>query len=220
MAALVIPEAVVERFAATKGFSSSAYVLCSAAGTVVIDPGFRDDALFNYLETLGDMDAILLTHGHWVHLAGIDALVADYPDTSAYLPAPDRDLPTDRHLNQSTPPNGFSTVVQSDIQFLEDGPHSVPGYEVVMTGTTGTTAGSSICSVRKLGLLFTGDTFMADVATTTYRPTGSGEDLKMNAKKFLTIPFDNKTRILPDHGPETTHESLLRTNHSLQETGE
>ncbi len=41
---------------------------------MLIDSGYYDSGIKKYLMEIGGLDAILLTHGHWDHIYGLDSL--------------------------------------------------------------------------------------------------------------------------------------------------
>ena len=66
-------------------FSCNVIVVSSAKGVLVIDPGYYDKEGRDYIRSLGRVDAILLTHGHWDHANGLMGLKADFPEAPVCL---------------------------------------------------------------------------------------------------------------------------------------
>lgn len=75
---------MVKIFRSSYQFSGNVYVVHSEKGTILIDLGYYDSRIKKYLMVIGNLDAILLTHGHWDHIYGLDSLKADFPDTPLY----------------------------------------------------------------------------------------------------------------------------------------
>ena len=50
------------------------YVIEKGGTVVVIDPGTDDPRFFDTIERFGALSAVLLTHAHFDHIGGIDAL--------------------------------------------------------------------------------------------------------------------------------------------------
>ncbi|MCO4252124.1 MBL fold metallo-hydrolase [Pseudarthrobacter raffinosi] len=205
----------IQQFTNSEGFSSWLYVVSVEDKTIVIDPGFYSDAVSEYLERVGGADAVLLTHGHWDHLAGLDALKAEYPDAQVFLPAPDAEFPTNPDLNQSKTA-GFELNIQSPIIPLDEGTHEIAGYSIVVTHTPGHTVGSSLYYFTDYNALFTGDTILADSVGPTFRPTGSEKDMQSSIDMFLAMSFDADLLVFPGHGQTTTYRRLIETNQELQ----
>ena len=55
----------VRSFQSTKGFSSTVHVLSSKKGNILFDPGHYSEELSEYVDSIGGLDVILITHGHW-----------------------------------------------------------------------------------------------------------------------------------------------------------
>lgn len=82
----------VRMFQSRRQFSCNVYVVSSSKGNVLIDPGHYDEEIRNYLDEVGGLDAILITHGHWDHTYGLDRLEEDFPGVPAYMPAGSHDF--------------------------------------------------------------------------------------------------------------------------------
>lgn len=110
----------VKMFQSTYQFSCNVYVVSSDKGNILIDPGHYDDEIREYIDQIGGLDAILLTHGHWDHTFGLDHLKADFPDVPVYMPVDGHDFLQDPYLNGSIF-NGFEVRIQSEVNTVEEG---------------------------------------------------------------------------------------------------
>ncbi len=92
---------MVKIFCSSYQFSDNVYVVHSEKGTILIDTGYYDSEMKAYLMKIGGLDAILLTHGHWNHIYGLDSLKADFPETPVYVFENDIDFLQKPDLNGS-----------------------------------------------------------------------------------------------------------------------
>ncbi len=61
-----------------QGWSATFQVISSDKGNILIDPGKYDNEVADYIKSIGGIETILITHGHWDKLRGLDeALVAN-----------------------------------------------------------------------------------------------------------------------------------------------
>jgi len=174
-----------------------------ATTCVVIDPGYEPERVLALAEKLGKrIDAILLTHGHFDHVGGVKALVAQFPGLPVYL------HPNDTKLTPDLCQGLFWT------DFYEE------GDELVMDGVTfrvyhtpGHTPGS-VCLLTERVLL-TGDTLFAGSCGRTDFPGGSWSQLMDSFARLAGLPGDYS--VLSGHGEETTLETERKHNPYMKE---
>ena len=92
---------MVKIFRSSYRFSGNVYIVHSEKGTILIDPGYYDSGIKKYLMGIGNLDAILLTRGHWDHIYSLDSLKADFPETPVYIFEDDIDFLTNSYLQSS-----------------------------------------------------------------------------------------------------------------------
>ncbi|WP_432718009.1 MBL fold metallo-hydrolase [Staphylococcus equorum] len=206
----------VKRFLNDKEFSGNLYVVSSSKGNILIDPGYYDKEVKDYIDSVGGIDAVLLTHGHWDHMNGLDELKSDFSKAPVYLPEKDKDFLDDPHLNQSEDMD-FSLKVKSDVNLIKEGEQKIGGYNIKTIHTPGHTQGSVIYELNEENILFTGDTVLGDQLSTTYRPTGSDKDMQDSLQEFLDMSFNKDTQFYYGHGESSNYEILMEKNKELKE---
>lgn len=206
--------------------AANCYVL---AGTdteecVVVDPGQQAvDPLRTLLAEHGlKPAAVVLTHGHFDHVASAAAVCREY-GVDVYLGGGDVAMLTDPLSALSKefqamlpqllgPGDSLDNLRPERLTPLAGGEHlSVAGLEIDALAVPGHTPGSMTYRVRDRAVsdesepdvLFTGDTLFAGTIGRTDLPGGSmPRILESIARQLLTLP--DETAVLPGHGAATT----------------
>lgn len=204
----------VKMFQSAYQFSCNVYVVSSDKGNILIDPGHYDREIKKYIDQIGGLDAVLLTHGHWDHTYGLDHLKADFPDVPVYMPQDGHDFLKDSYLNGSIF-NGFEVIVASDVNPIPEGELKIGDYDIDVINTPGHCRGCAIYYFKNEHVLFTGDTIMRDVAS-PIRATGSEADQKASIQKFIHLGYADDTPVYPGHGADTTYGYLLKNSEDVR----
>ena len=192
----------VERFL-TGIISTNCYLAINeeTKQTVVIDPASSSPSLMNHIEAEGlKVEAILLTHGHFDHIMGIDGFLKKY-DVPVYVHEDDKEMMNDPQLNQSSTYTAGYTF--SGAECIRDGQVlHLAGNDFEVFHTPGHTPGGCCYYVRSEGVLFSGDTLFANSVGRTDFP-GRSESALIRSIREKLLPLPDETRVYPGHMGET-----------------
>lgn len=169
---------------------------------VIIDLAACPKKLLDYIKEEGlQMKAVLLTHGHFDHIMGIDDFIKEYP-VPVYVHEGDAETMTDVNLNQSRVYTGGYTF--SKAQYLKDGQVlTLAGMEFQVLHTPGHTPGGACYYVEKESVLFSGDTlFQNSVGRTDFVNSSMSDLVRGIREKLFVLPDD--VMVYPGHMGETT----------------
>ncbi|MCR4739852.1 MAG: MBL fold metallo-hydrolase [Lachnospiraceae bacterium] len=170
--------------------------------TVVFDPGDDGGRLYDRLAEKGmHVCAIVLTHGHFDHIMGVEEL-KEKAGCKLYAPEAEKELLLDERLNE-TVSVGEKIRMRADV-YLKDGEDvDIDGIRFRVLHTPGHTAGSTCYYFEDEGMLIAGDTLFEGSVGRTDLPTGNmGELIQSIRRRLLTLP--DETRVYPGHGNDTT----------------
>lgn len=167
--------------------------------SAVIDPGAVSEPLLSAVKSAGNIQLILLTHGHFDHI-GAAGKLKNLTGASMAILQQDALFLSDNQLNLSAFFSQPLEPLQPD-RILHDG-DTIQLGELVLSvlHTPGHTQGS--CCFAVGDALFTGDTLMCLAAGRTDFPTGSSSNLRQSLLKLRDIK--GEYRVFPGHGEETT----------------
>ena len=169
---------------------------------IVIDPGYAADTILNRAAVLGlQIEAILLTHGHFDHVGAVRQIAAD-TDCQVYLQEKELSLPaamTDGPLYYTDlyPAEGRMQIAGMDIHVLHTPGHT-PGSVCLIIGES----------------MFSGDTLFAGSLGRCDFPGSSIFDMRKSLKKLCNLAGDY--RVFPGHAESTTLELERKTNPYLR----
>lgn len=179
---------------------------------IVVDPADQGVSIYDALRRNGfRVTGILLTHGHFDHIWGLDALrdavnAAAEADglepVKAYAMEAEKELLRDAQKNVSEQA-GRPCTTYADV-YLKDGQELIlAGIQCKVIATPGHTVGGCCYYFQEAGILVAGDTLFAESVGRTDFPTGSMSTLVRSVRdKLFVLPED--TKVYPGHGEKTT----------------
>lgn len=188
--------------------AENCYLLLDEASgeAAVIDPGFVNDRLLGEIAKY-KVRWILLTHGHFDHIEGVDRLRTLTGATSAAFRT-EGAFAADPAQNGSLLMFGRPIACTVD-RLLEDGETiHVGAVPVQVLHTPGHTAGG--CCYVTPEAVFTGDTLMGYSVGRCDLPTGDEAALAVSLQKLAALPGD--PAICGGHGPVTRLSEEKRRN--------
>jgi hydroxyacylglutathione hydrolase len=200
-------------------FETNCYVVRrdeSARACVIIDPGLDPEELLDFLSRHElQPAAVLLTHGHIDHIAGVTALRQHYPQSKLYVHQLDAPMLTNAQANLSLLAGGAFTAPAADV-LLQDGDIvEEAGIQLKVLHTPGHTPGGICLYAEAEDVIFVGDTLFADSVGRTDFPGGSMDQLLLSIQRRLLVLPDT-TAVYPGHGMRTTLGREKRANPFLQ----
>lgn len=168
---------------------------------IFIDPADKGGYIYDALKERGFAVAgILLTHGHFDHIWGLEEL-REKSGAKVYAYEGEKALCNDTRLNVSASA-GRACSVEADV-YVKDGEEiTIAGMTCRLIATPGHTSGSCCYYFADDGFLISGDTLFADSVGRTDLPTGDmGELVRSVKEKLFVLP--EETKVYPGHGEAT-----------------
>lgn len=188
--------------------------------TIVVDPADYGRELCEELSRQGlKVKSILLTHGHFDHILGAEAL-REASGAPIYASAMEKDLLLDPELNTSNQ-IGRSCRIKADHYLIDGESVTAAGITLKMILTPGHTEGSCcyyITAEESGGdpILLSGDTLFEESVGRTDLPTGDSYDLTESIRTKLYVLPDN-TAVYSGHTGPTTIGHEKKYNYFVHE---
>ena len=168
---------------------SNCYVLSDNDSAVIIDPGSMDKQLLEYIEDNNlNLEAVLITHDHRVHVHGLRTLLRIYK-VDIYA------------INHNV--LEYRTTPVKDGDKITIGP-----FTAEIIAIPGHSADSAVYRIDSM--LFTGDVLTSGLVGTTASAYGAATQINKLRSRLLSLPGDYT--IFPGHGPPSTLEAERRYN--------
>ena len=171
----------------------------------LIDPGAQGEELAALIRREGwEIEKILLTHGHFDHIGGIEALRWEL-DLPVFIHEAGKAYLEDGFLNLSTPCG--ETILVRDAELFRDGElftlkgHAQPVLRAIHT--PGHTPDSTVFFDAESHVAFVGDTIFKGTVGATHYPGGNARTLAQSIReRVFTLPED--TVLYSGHSEPTT----------------
>ena len=181
---------------------------------LIVDPAVCPDYLLGHIKSKGMIPtAILLTHGHFDHIMGIDGWLAEYA-IPVYLFEKEKEIIENPQSNLSGMVG--ESYAFSGATYTKEGENlQLAGFEIEVIHTPGHTIGSCSYYFKKEKIVVTGDTLFCREVGRSDLPTGNGAVLEKSIREKLYI-LPDETVVYPGHddessiGYEKTHNPYVR----------
>ena len=194
--------------------NANTYVVINEGEAIVIDPSVDDDKIGDFLiKSNLKLVMVLLTHGHFDHMRGVDRLIKRF-NCPFYIHFNDEKLLVDETLNCSYFENTPIIVKSKAITLSGDEEFNVLKDTLKVIHTPFHTEGSVCYYFINNKLLFSGDTLFMNSIGRDDLPTSNRRKRNSSLDKIKLLPKECK--IYPGHGPNTSLNKELLLNHFLQ----
>lgn len=190
---------------------ANCYVLIEDHHALIIDPGDHFGDLDSILqETNSVLEAIVLTHAHFDHIAGVDEILEKHK-IPLYLNPFEFDFLSDPNLNASQ--NFFRyTICNAKPIALKEGLNQIGHFNVEALFCPGHSIGSTVLIINNK--MFSGDVLFQGSIGRVDLNTGSEYAMRKSLNKLKKIKTNMD--IYPGHGPKTTLDFEKKYNPYLQ----
>lgn len=168
--------------------------------TAVIDPGFESEELSEAVQNNGNIQAILLTHGHFDHISGVQK-IQKLTGAKIYLYSDEILFVKDDTLNLASAFFGSEVPpFRVDVPLNDNDTIQLGNLSIRVLHTPGHTVGG--CCFIVEDVIFSGDTLMKLSCGRTDCPTGSYSQILDSLRKLSGLKGD--FHVYPGHGSATT----------------
>lgn len=189
----------------------------------LIDPSISPDGgLFDHIKKLNvKLVAILITHGHWDHIASLEELCKQNPGIPVYISEEEAEFLTNTDLNLSVaaedegyPVHALEYLPKNLIKVNDGEVLDVAGFKVEVILTPFHTKGSACYVVTSEKALFAGDTLFFSTVGRTDLPTGNFRQMEDSLRKLKKLP--DELKVYCGHGAVTRLEREKKYNSYLK----
>lgn len=188
---------------------TNCYIVSKEGDALIVDPGGEANIIIDFLkqESLS-AQAILLTHAHFDHIGGLEALRAGL-SLDVYLHENEADWLGNPNLNGSSS-FGNEIVTKRAEHVLKNGTLQIGPFEFKVLHTPGHSPGS-VSFIFEEAFVISGDVLFQQGIGRTDLPGGDRRQLEASIRNHL-YQLDDSFIVYPGHGPETTIKAEKRNN--------
>ena len=168
---------------------------------VIVDPAICPDYLISHVKSNGYVPkVIILTHGHFDHVMGIEGWLSEY-EIPVYLHEDEKEVLANYNLNLSVMIGKY--YAYDKVETLKDGEVlELAGFSFKVIHTPGHTQGGCCYYEENEAVLISGDTLFKSSVGRSDFPTGNMSTLVKSIKeKLFVLPDD--VMVYPGHNSLT-----------------
>ena len=173
----------------------------------VVDPACESKMLIDAINEWGELEYILLTHGHFDHIGGVASLVEKF-NPKVVIGNDELNLLNTPSLNGSAWHNLHIDIIDVDLVLEDNEVFTLGNTEIKYITTPGHTSGSGCYIVDDV--IFSGDTLFCQSIGRTDFPTSNGKDMMLSLMKLNDLKGDYT--VYPGHDVSTTLENERKYN--------
>lgn len=195
-------------------FATNCYIvrIPNHQGCWIVDAGYDPDELIQNIRAAGVIPtAIVLTHAHPDHIAGLDAVLSAFPGTPVWIHHAEETWLGDPDLNLSALIGPPITAPGPDRLLCDGDRLDLEGSQWTVLHTPGHSPGGITLYNEASATALVGDTLFAGSVGRTDFPGGDPRTLAESIRtKLYTLP--RHTAVFPGHGPPTTIGEEMANN--------
>ena len=199
-------------------FCSNSYVIGEKGGPfILVDIGSTSDRILSYVkDNHTSCLGVLLTHGHFDHIRGLEKFLSYY-DCTVFIDKDEEEKLHNSRLNCSKMNGEDLTIELNNVYLLddEDEINFINKYYIKVIETPFHTNGSVCYLLKSENALFSGDTLFKGSIGRSDLPTSSNRTIVESLKKIKKL--DPSLTVYPGHGEITTLKKELENNIYLKE---
>lgn len=192
---------------------TNCYFLSQGDKTIIVDAAGDGNYIIDYLNNKKfNLDAILITHGHFDHIEALDLLHEKFCNVPIYAFEGERIVI--ENMGNNLMDHELKDKTKKAITYLKDDSIiNLLGLEIKLISSPGHTCGSCCYYIRDLNVLFSGDTLFCETYGRTDLPTSDTKAI-VRSVAIKLMELDDKVDVFPGHGFRTSigHE---RKNNEL-----